>query len=150
MKIENAFEIIINKAKNNIVDIPVCAMIVKNDEIISIAINRREEDNSTIAHAEMLAIQEANKKLNNWRLDECDMYVTLEPCPMCGWAIINSRIKNLYFGSYDIKYGAFGSAINLVQLADSKINVKGGIREDECNRIIDNYFRNLRNEKQTQ
>ena len=147
MKIENAFKRIINEAKKNIIDVPVCALIVKNDKIISIATNKREENNSTIAHAEILAIQEANKKLNSWRLDDCDMYVTLEPCPMCAWAIINARIKNLYFGSYDSKYGSFGSVINLKEFANSKINVYGGINEVECNQILDNYFKRLRNEK---
>ena len=138
MKIKNAFTKIINEAKKNVIDIPVCAMITKNDKIISIATNKREENNSTIAHAEILAIQEANKKLNSWRLDDCDMYVTLEPCPMCAWAIINSRIKNLYFGSYDAKYGAFGSVINLQNLANSKINIFGGIEETQCNEILNN------------
>ena len=138
------FETIINKVKETKIDIPVCALIVKNSEIISIATNKREENNSTIAHAEILAIQEANKKLNSWRLDDCDMYVTLEPCPMCAWAIINSRIKNLYFGSYDIRYGAFGSAINLKELANSNINVYGGIKEVECNKLLDDYFKRLR------
>ena len=128
-------------------DIPISAIIVKNGEIIAQTVNQREENNQTIAHAEILAISEANKKLNSWRLDDCDMYVTLEPCPMCAWAIINARIKNLYFGSYDLKYGAFGGAVDLSKLANSKINVKGGILEDDCNQLIKNYFENLRNEK---
>lgn len=108
-------------------DIPIAALIVKNNEIIASATNKREEKNQTIAHAEILAINEANEKLNSWRLDDCDIYITLEPCPMCAWAIINARFKNVYFGSYDTKYGAFGSAINLAKLANSKINIKGGI-----------------------
>ena len=74
------------------------------------------------------------------------MYVTLEPCPMCGWAIINSRIKNLYFGAYDTKYGAFLSALNLKKLANSKLNVFGGIEEEKCNNLLREYFMNLRNE----
>lgn len=137
----------LQEAKKVQKDIPIAALIVKNGQIISSSTNKREENNSTIAHAEILAINEANKKLNSWRLDDCDMYVTLEPCPMCAWAIINARIKNLYFGSYDLKYGAFGSAINLSELANSKINFKGGILEDECNQLIKNYFEKLRSEK---
>lgn len=137
----------LSEAKKVQKDIPIAALIIKNGQVISSAINKREENNSTIAHAEILAINEANKKLNSWRLDDCDMYVTLEPCPMCAWAIINARIKNLYFGSYDLKYGAFGSAINLSELANSKINVKGGILEDECNQLIKKYFEKLRSEK---
>ena len=128
-------------------DIPIAALIVKNNEIISLQTNKREENNQTIAHAEILAINEANKKLNSWRLDDCDIYITLEPCPMCAWAIINARFKNVYFGSYDTKYGAFGSAINLAKLANSKINIKGGILENDCNRLLKTYFEKLRNEK---
>ena len=137
----------LNEAKKVKKDVPIACLIVKNNEIIALATNKREENNSTIAHAEILALEEANKKLNSWRLDDCDMYVTLEPCPMCAWAILNARIKNLYFGSYDLKYGAFGGAINLSKLANSKINIRGGILEDECNQLIKNYFENLRNEK---
>lgn len=129
-------------------DIPIACLIVKDNEIIAISTNKREEENKVIAHAEILALEEANKKLNSWRLDGCDMYVTLEPCPMCAWAIINARIKNLYFGSYDFKYGAFGGALDLSKLANSKINVKGGILEDECNQLLKSYFENLRNEKE--
>ena len=134
-------------AKKTQKDVPIAALIVKNNEIIASATNKREEENRTIAHAEILAIEEANKKLNSWRLDDCDMYVTLEPCPMCMWAIINTRIKNVYFGSYDTKYGACLSTINLAQLANSKINIHGGILEQECNELLKNYFENLRNEK---
>ena len=132
------FEILINEAKSVKYDIPVAALIVKEGKIIALEKNRREEDNSTISHAEILAIQKANKLL---------MYVTLEPCPMCAWAIINSRISNLYFGSYDSKYGAMGSILNLKALAKSKINVYGGIKEKECNELLENYFKELRNEK---
>lgn len=141
--------IAIKEAKKTVLDIPVCALIVKEGEIISIKNNEREKTNSTCAHAEILAIGEANKKLNSWRLDNCDMFVTLEPCPMCAWAIISARIKNLYFGSYDTKYGAFFSSLNLKTLSNSKINVIGGIEEEQCNKLLDNYFWNLRNEKNT-
>lgn len=142
-------QLALNKAKKTTKDIPIAALIVKNNEIIALETNKREQNNQTTAHAEILAIKEANKKLNSWRLDNCDIYVTLEPCPMCAWAIINARFKNVYFGSYDTKYGAFGGAINLIHLANSKINVKGGILEDECNELLKNYFEKLRNEKQT-
>ena len=138
--------LLINKAKteNSLIDIPVYAMIIKDNEIISIQKNQREKNNIVIHHAEILALIEANKKLNSWRLEKCSMYVTLEPCPMCGWAIINSKIENLYFGSYDTQYGAFGSVLNLAKLANSKINVKGGIMENECDKILNDYFKGLR------
>ena len=134
----------INEAKKVKIDIPVCAIIVKNNEIIACEVNKKELLNKTTYHAEMLAINKANEVLNSWRLDDCDMYVTLEPCPMCMWAILNSRIKRLYFGSYDIKYGAAKSAINLGKLANSKIEIYGGIKEKECNKILKDYFKELR------
>lgn len=138
----------ISKAKNTSLDVPIGAVIVKNGEIISLQTNKREQDKRTIAHAEILAIDEANKKLNSWRLDDCEMFVTLEPCPMCAWAIINSRIKTLYFGSCDTTYGGF-STLKLNKIANSKLNIIGGVEEEECNRILEDYFKNLRgkNEK---
>jgi len=125
-------------------EIPVGAVIVKNDKIISSACNKKEINNDITAHAEIIAIREAEKKLGNWRLEDCDIYVTLEPCPMCAWAIINSRIKSVYFGSYDRNYGALGSIIDLRIIAKSKLKVYGGIMEEECNKILNNYFENLR------
>ena len=125
-------------------EIPVAAIIIKNGEIIASACNRKEELQDVTAHAEILAIQKAEKLLGNWRLDDCQMYVTLEPCPMCAWAIISSRIDTVYFGSYDTTYGALGSAIDLRKNANSKLKVYGGIMEKECDEIINNYFSNLR------
>ena len=141
-------QIALQQAKKVQKDIPIAALIVKNGEIIASATNKREENNQTIAHAEVLAINEANKKTNSWRLEDCDIYVTLEPCPMCAWAIINARIKNVYFASWDLKYGAFGGSINLAKLANSKINIKGGILEQEADCLIKKYFESLRNEKE--
>lgn len=146
-KINYYLNIALNEAKKSEFDVPICALIVKDDEIIAIANNRREKDNLVTSHAEILVLQEANKKLNSWRLKDCDMYVTLEPCPMCAWAIINSKIKNLYFGSYDSKYGAFGSAINLKALANSDINVFGGVEEEKCDNLLKDYFKKLRSVK---
>lgn len=145
--LNNFMQTAINKALKVTEDIPVCALVVKDNEIISIATNKKEADSRVTAHAEILALEEANKKLKSWRLDECDLYVTLEPCPMCMWAIISARIKNLYFGSYDLKYGGAQSAINLAKLADSKINILGGIEEEKCNKLLDDYFKRLRDEK---
>jgi len=125
-------------------EIPVGAIILKNGELIASAFNRKEEYNDVTAHAEILAIREAERKLQSWHLDDCEMYVTLEPCPMCAWAIINSRIKTVYFGSYDSNYGALGSKIDLRKIANSKLKVFGGIMEDECDKILKEYFKNLR------
>ena len=125
-------------------EIPVGAVIMRNDEIISTAFNKKEAENDVTAHAEIIAIREAAKKLGNWRLEDCTMYVTLEPCPMCAWAIIQSRIKAVYFGAYDENYGALGSKIDLRPLLSSKLKVYGGIMEDECNKILKDYFEGIR------
>lgn len=125
-------------------EIPVGAIIIKDGKIISSAFNQKEATNDVTAHAEILAIREAEQKLGRWRLDDCEMYVTLEPCPMCAWAIINARIKTVYFGSYDTNYGALGSKIDLRKIANSKIKVFGGIMEDECDKILKDYFEKLR------
>ena len=138
------FDILIDEIKKETSDIPIGAMIVKNNEIISLTRNKRERNNSIISHAEILAINEANKKLKSKYLSDCDMYVTLEPCPMCAWAIINSKIKNLYFGSYDLNYGGF-SVLKLNKIANSKINIIGGIEETKCDKILKNYFKKIRN-----
>lgn len=130
-------------------DIPVAAVIVKNNEIIAQAVNTKELQQNPTLHAEILAIDEACKKLGSWHLDDCDLYVTLEPCPMCAWAIIQSRIKNVYFGSFDNLYGAFGSKIDLRKIVNSQLKVKGGILEEECNKILDDFFEELRNGKQS-
>ena len=131
-------------AKNSKGEIPVGALIIKDGEIIAETFNRKEATNDVTAHAEILAIREAEQKLGRWRLDDCEMYVTLEPCPMCAWAIVSARIKTVYFGSYDKNYGALGSVIDVRKLANSKTKVYGGIMEDECDKILNDYFKNLR------
>ena len=134
----------INLAKTIKDEIPVAAIIIKNGEIIASAVNCKEKSQDVTGHAEILAIRKAEKILGRWRLDDCELYVTLEPCPMCAWAIINSRIKTVYFGSYDPKYGALGSKIDLRKLINSKTTVYGGIMEKECDEILKNYFKILR------
>lgn len=134
----------IDLAKKANGEIPVGAIIVKDGEILAETFNQKEVLNDVTAHAEILAIREAEKKLGRWRLDDCEMYVTLEPCPMCAWAIINSRIKTVYFGAYDHNYGALGSAIDLRKLANSKLKVYGGIMEKECSEVLDEFFDKMR------
>lgn len=136
----------ISQAKLADIDIPVGCVIKLDDKIIVKTHNRREIDKDITAHAEILAIKEAQRILNTSRLNNCEMYVTLEPCPMCGWAILQSGIKTLYFGSYNANYGAFGSAIDLrrLSLANSKIKVYGGIEEEECNSLLENFFKSIR------
>ena len=128
-------------------EVPIGCVIVKNDKIIARGHNKRESLNLVSAHAEMQAISKANKKLNSWRLEDCDIYITLEPCIMCGGAIIQARFKNVYYGAKDYKGGAFGSSINILDASNINHhpNVVGGIEEDECSKIISNYFKNKRN-----
>lgn len=129
---------------------PVGAVIVKDGRVISGGRNRRENGKNALLHAELSAINAACKKLSGWRLHECDLYVTLEPCPMCAGAIINARIKNVYFGAYDKKAGSFGSVVNLSELPyNHKLNVVGGILEKECADILSEFFKELRSNKKT-
>lgn len=134
----------INIAKESGADVPVGALIIKNNEIIASTCNEKEKNNDPTAHAEILAIRQAALTINNWRLDDCELYVTLEPCPMCAWAILQSRIKTVYFGSFDKQYGALGSVIDLRTLTNSKLNVYGGICEKECDNIIETFWKSKR------
>ncbi len=130
-------------------EVPVGAVIVKDGKIIARAYNQKETKFDTTKHAEILAIQKASKKLKSWRLIDCEMYVTLEPCPMCAGAIIQSRIKKVYYGVSDEKTGAVGSKLNLFK--DYKFNhnveVENGILTDKCRELLQNFFIELRKEK---
>ena len=127
---------------------PVGAVIVKDGRIIAGGRNRREYGKNALYHAEISAINAACKKLGGWRLCDCDMYVTLEPCPMCAGAIINARIKNVYYGAPDNKAGSFGSVVNLSELPyNHKPNVVGGILEEECAQLLSDFFKDLRIKK---
>ena len=132
--------------KTPVSEIPVGCIITCNNEIIASCHNRKEEIKDVTAHAEILAIREAQTKLNRWRLDNCTMYVTLEPCPMCAWAILQSRIKTLYFGAYNSQCGAFGSVIDLKKVANSSIKIYAGIEEEKCDNILEDFFKRLRND----
>lgn len=126
-------------------EVPVGAVIVKNEKIIGKGRNMREEKQNALSHAEIEAINNACETLGSWRLEDCEMYVTLEPCPMCTGAIINSRIKTLVFGAYDSKAGSVDSVINLFDYPyNHKPEVYGGIMEDECLKILQDFFKNLR------
>ena len=126
-------------------EVPVGAVIVKDGEVIAACHNLREEKQNALSHAEMEAINLACKKLGSWRLDDCEMYVTLEPCPMCTGAIINARIKTVIFGAYDSKMGCMDSVINLCDYPfNHKVEIYGGIMEDECLAVLQNFFKNLR------
>ena len=126
------------------IDVPVGCVIKKDGKVISYACNKREVDNDVTAHAEILAIKDAQKALKTSRLNECELYVTLEPCPMCAWAILQAGIKTVYFGSYNLQYGAMGSVLDLPKLAHSKVKIYGGIQEEICDRIIADFFKKIR------
>ena len=126
-------------------EVPIGAVIVKDGKVISRAHNLKEKKNCANYHAEMVAIERATKKLNSWRLIGCDMYVTLEPCPMCVGALINARIDNIYFGAYDEKAGALKSKCSLMEMKfNHKANYEGGILEQECAQLISDYFKKKR------
>ena len=134
----------IKKAKLSGKDIPVGAVIVKNGEIIAKATNQREYRQNTIYHAEMVAIKRACRKLRNWRLNDCEIYVTLEPCPMCASAILQARISKIYFGAYDMLNGAFGSRCDMRNIMNYDAEVKGGIMEEDCGKLLKDYFEKMR------
>ena len=129
-------------------EIPVGAVIVKNGKIIGRGHNLKEGKKDTTKHAEIIAIQKASKKLDAWRLEDCEMYVTLEPCTMCMGAIINARVKKVYIGALDEKTGACGSFIDLTKYKYNHIvEIEKGILKEECEYIIKDFFSQLRKKK---
>lgn len=130
-------------------EVPIGCVIVKDDQIIARAYNKREMKQCSTAHAEILAIEKACKKLGSWRLEDCDLYVTLEPCPMCSGAIIQSRIQNVIFGAYDPKGGCMGSNMNIndVRGFNHYPDIEGGILQDECSRLLKDFFKAKRKKK---
>lgn len=133
-------------------EVPIGAVLVVDGEIISRAHNLRETEQSAVAHAELMAIEEACKKLGTWRLEDATLYVTLEPCPMCSGAIILSRVKRVVYGAFDPKGGCAGTFMNL--LTDGRFNhqseVTAGILAQECGDILSNFFRELRKRKKAE
>ncbi len=131
-------------------EVPVGAVVVKNGEIIGVGRNRREKKQSIVSHAEIEAMENACENLGSWRLDDCEMYVTLEPCPMCAGAIINARIKKVYFGAYDEKMGAVNSVTNMFsEPFCHKPEVFNGVMEKECSEILKEFFKNIREKQKT-
>ena len=127
-------------------EVPIGAVIVKDGKVIARAHNKKESKNQATRHAEIEAIEKATKKVGNWWLEDCDIYVTLEPCAMCAGALINSRLRNIYFGAYDKKGGCCGSLYNLpVDVRfNHRLGVEGGILEAECASLLTNYFKKKR------
>ncbi len=131
-------------------EVPVGAIVVKKStgEIVGRGFNRREYGKSPLTHAEMIAIDEASRRLGGWRLIDCELFVTLEPCPMCAGAIINSRIERVIFGTADSKAGSCGSVVNLFELPyNHKPELAGGVLAEECAGVLSDFFKNLRARK---
>ncbi len=141
----------IKEAKKAILidEVPVGCVIVKDDKVISRGFNHRENKQMVISHAEIEAINKANKKLGAWRLEDCEIYVTVEPCIMCAGAIIQGRFKRVIFGADDFKGGAFGSSIDVLTASDINHHpeVTRGILKEECSSLISEYFKNKRDSK---
>lgn len=129
-------------------EVPVGCVIVRDDKIVGAGHNLREKSNRAIAHAEIIAIEKANKKLKSWRLDSCTIYVTIEPCPMCAGAIMQSRIKEVVYGALERKNGSHQSVVNLFEQGyNHKVEVSPGILEQECSSIISDFFKKMRKGK---
>ena len=130
-------------------EVPVGAVIVKDGKVIARAHNIKEENRDTTKHAEILAISKASKKLSSWRLTDCEMYVTLEPCSMCAGACIQARIKKICIGTMDLKTGACGSVFNLLEdyTFNHKVELETGILQKECENLLKKFFKELRQEK---
>lgn len=130
-------------------EVPIGCVIVYEGKIIARGYNRRNTDKNTLAHAELLAIKKASKKLGDWRLEGCTLYVTLEPCQMCAGAIVQARIDKVVIGSMNPKAGCAGSVLNLLQISafNHQVEVEQGILEEECSTMLSSFFKNLREKK---
>jgi len=141
----------LNEAKKafEIMEVPIGAIIVHNDKIIGKGYNRRNIDKNTLAHGEIFAINEASERIGDWRLEECTMYITLEPCPMCAGAIVQARIPNVVIGAKNFKSGSAGTIVDLfnVKNFNHQVNVKYGILEKQCSELIKKFFKKLRKKK---
>lgn len=137
------------KKADKIDEVPIGCVIVYEDRIIARAYNRRNTDKNTLAHAELLAIKMASKVLGDWRLEDCTMYITLEPCQMCAGAIVQARIKRVVVGSMNPKAGCAGSVLNLLQMKqfNHQVELETGVMEEECSRMLKEFFKRLREEK---
>ena len=132
-------------------EVPIGCVIVRDGKIISRGYNRRTIDKNTLAHAELAAIKKASKKLDDWRLEGCTMYVTLEPCQMCAGALVQSRIDRVVVGCMNPKAGCAGSILNLLQMPEfnHQVELETGVLEEECSQMMKDFFRELREAKKT-
>ncbi|WP_026908502.1 tRNA adenosine(34) deaminase TadA [Paucisalibacillus globulus] len=148
---EHYMQLAIEQAKKALEkdEVPIGAIIVHQDEVIASGFNVREKSQETLSHAELIAIQQANKRIGSWRLEDCTLYVTLEPCPMCAGAIVQSRIKRVVYGATDPKAGCAGTLMNLLDQKqfNHQADVTSGVMEQECSELLSNFFKALRERK---
>lgn len=132
-------------------EVPIGCVIVQNDKIIARGYNRRNTDKNTLAHAELAAIKKASKKTGDWRLEDCTMYVTLEPCQMCAGAIVQSRLGKVVIGSMNPKAGCAGSVLNLLQMKqfNHQVEIQTGVLQEECSAMLSEFFQELREKKKS-
>lgn len=130
-------------------DVPIGCVIVLDDKIIARAYNQRNKKKTTLAHAEILAIQKASKKLQDWRLEDCTMYITLEPCQMCAGAIVQARIPKVVIGAMNPKAGCAGSVLNILQIDafNHQVEIETGVLKEECSKMMSDFFKKLREKK---
>ncbi len=133
-------------------EVPIGCVIVQNNKIIARGYNRRNTDKNTLSHAELIAIKKASKKTGDWRLEDCIMYITLEPCQMCAGAIVQSRLRKVVIATMNPKAGCAGSVLNLLQMAEfnHQVEIECGILESECAAMLSNFFRRLREQKKVE
>lgn len=130
-------------------EVPIGAVIVYEDEVIATGFNKRETEQASLRHAELIAIEAANERIGSWRLENCTLYVTLEPCPMCAGALVQSRMERIVYGASDPKAGCVGTLMNLVtdKRFNHRVDWTSGVLEAECAALLTNFFRQLRNKK---
>ncbi len=150
---ENYMKAAIREARKayKLEEVPIGCVIVQNDKIIARGYNRRNTDKNTLAHAELAAIKKASKKTGDWRLEDCTMYVTLEPCQMCAGAIVQSRLGKVVIGSMNPKAGCAGSVINLLQMKqfNHQVEMVTGVLQEECSLMLSEFFQELREKKKS-
>lgn len=152
-KEEKFMKLALKEAKKALLidEVPIGCVIVKDDKIIARSFNTREKDKLVTSHCEINAIKKASKKLNDWQLIDCELYVTLEPCPMCAGAIYQARIKRVVYGASDIKQGALGSSFNLyyIDTLNHHPEIISGVMKEECSQIIKEFFKEKRNKNKS-
>ena len=133
-------------------EVPIGCVIVYEGKIIARGYNRRNTDKNTLSHAELIAIKKASRKLGDWRLEVCTIYITLEPCQMCAGAMVQARVTEAVIGSMNPKAGCAGSVLNILEMEgfNHQVNVRRGVMEEECSRMLSSFFRELREKKKAE